>query len=189
MTINLCPAPNRKISRDIFSHGASFSWILISRNLLVIGPARTPGFPEMPQGPSEKVNPADAGFHSALQVKMSTLFSKNLQSVFQEWFLLPSKLEACCSKQNSWLTKISGLNICLFTWGPLKMWPGKEASLTLAHPATSSLVAELIFLTWDAGDPSSIPEEKIWVEDGIGYPPQYSRVSRVTQTVENPPAI
>ena len=43
--------------------------------------------------------------------------------------------------------------------------------------------------SWDAGDPSSIPGLERSAEDGIDYPLQYSRVSRVTQTVKNPPAI
>ena len=41
----------------------------------------------------------------------------------------------------------------------------------------------------NAGDPSSIPGSGRPLEEGIGYPPQYSWASLVAQTVKNLPAM
>ena len=42
---------------------------------------------------------------------------------------------------------------------------------------------------YNAEDPSSIPESLRSAGEGIGYPPQYSWASLVTQLVKNPPAM
>ena len=41
----------------------------------------------------------------------------------------------------------------------------------------------------NAGDPSLIPGSGRSAGEGIGYPPQYSWASLVTQLVKNPPAM
>ena len=43
--------------------------------------------------------------------------------------------------------------------------------------------------TYNAGDPSLIPELGRSSGEGIGYPPQYSWASLVAQLVKNPPAM
>ena len=43
--------------------------------------------------------------------------------------------------------------------------------------------------TCNAGDPSLIPGSGRYAGEGIGYPPQYSWASLVTQLVKNPPAM
>ena len=41
----------------------------------------------------------------------------------------------------------------------------------------------------NAGDPSSIPRSGRSIGEGIGYPPQYSWASLVSQLINNPPAM
>ena len=43
--------------------------------------------------------------------------------------------------------------------------------------------------TFNAGDPSSIPESGRFAGEGIGYPLQYSWASLVAQLVKNPPSM
>ena len=50
----------------------------------------------------------------------------------------------------------------------------------------AALIAQLAS---NAGDPGSIPGSGRSPEEGIDYPPQYSRASLVAQVVKNPPAM
>ena len=88
-----------------------------------------------------------------------------LQARIPEWVVMPSSRGSSQPRDQPCIFYVS----CIGRWIPGSSW-GKESA-------------------YNAGDPGSIPGSGRSAGEGIGYPPEYSWASLVSQLVKNPPAM
>ena len=88
-----------------------------------------------------------------------------LQARILEWVIMLSSRRSSQPRDQTCIFCVS----CIGRWIPGSSWSKESA--------------------YNAGDPGSIPGSGRSAGEGIGYPPQYSWASLVSQLVKNPPAM